>query len=264
MTLRQHGSCQDGLIHQAGTSAAVWNIGGVFIKVKAWRSEMQLEGDTIRFVNDLVPSLPTPTVLYSWVDAQWSRSFLILGPVIGRTLHQAWDTLSSCSRTELANTVARFCKALAISTSARLETVGGKGIVEPFLTAPPAIFEPSWKPQFLGPYSLEQLQPYLAETLATAAIAPFALYHADLGPRNILVNDDGNLIAIIDWESAAFYPIFWLGTKPLVSPGFLLPNGNRGAWANLLTKALEGQGFVSDIESYSTWKKMISEKTNSI
>jgi len=146
ITPRQCGNLQNGLFHHAGTSAAAWNIGGMFIKVEAWRPEMQLESDTIRFVNR-VSSLPTPNVIYSWVDTQWSRSFLILKTIKGRTLNQAWNTLSSDCRTQLANTVGRFCKALAISTSERLETADGKGIVEPFLTTRPANPEPLWKPQ---------------------------------------------------------------------------------------------------------------------
>ncbi|KAF9732310.1 hypothetical protein PMIN01_09168 [Paraphaeosphaeria minitans] len=50
-----------------GTSAAVWNIGGTFVKVKAWRDGMQLEVDTIQFVNR-ISSIPVPEIVFSWVD----------------------------------------------------------------------------------------------------------------------------------------------------------------------------------------------------
>ncbi|KAF1809755.1 hypothetical protein P152DRAFT_451707 [Eremomyces bilateralis CBS 781.70] len=235
-----------------------WLLGDAM--AKAWRTEMQLESDTIQFVNR-VSSLPTPKIVYSWIDTYWSRSFLILESVKGKTLAQAWDTLSSDRRTQLASTVARFCKALAAMTSGRLETADGTGIVEPFLIARPPDSEPSWKPQFLGPYSIELLQSYLADPSATKsrAIAPFLFYYVDLGPGNIIVDDDGDLVAILDWESAAFHPMFWLGTKPLLSAGFLLPNGDRKAWAILLTKALELEGFAPDMDRYLTWKRAIGK-----
>jgi hypothetical protein len=138
------GSLKHSLVHQAGTAAAVWNIGGVFVKVKAWRPEMQLETDTIQFVNKVSP-FPTPSTVYSWVNTKWSRSCLILKSVRGRTLNQAWNSMSSDCRTQLANTLARFCKTLAMSTSEKLETANGNGIVEPFLTAR--------APQSLGSHS---------------------------------------------------------------------------------------------------------------
>lgn len=48
----------------------------------------------------------------------------------------------------------------------------------------------------------------------------FHLYHPDLGPGNILVSSQSQkLSAIINWESAGFYPRFWISTKPSVSRG---------------------------------------------
>ncbi|KAF2815600.1 uncharacterized protein BDZ99DRAFT_457582 [Mytilinidion resinicola] len=257
---RTCGSSESGRIHHAGTSAAVWSLGGAFIKVKAWRHGMQLESDTIRYVNR-VSSVPTPEVVYSWVDTDWNRSFLVLKPLKGRTLLQAWETLSIDRRMELASTVARFCKTLALSTSKMLETANGKGIIEPFLTAQPPNSEPSWKPQFLGPYSTYQLQSYLSDPSVTGDTELFYFYHADLGPTNIIVTEDGSIVGIVDWESAAFYPMFWLGTKPLVSAGFFLHSGaERRAWAILLASSLEEEGFASDMVRYLAWKKAVNNR----
>ena len=181
-------------------------------------------------------------------------------------MSEAWTAVPSDRRAQLATKIAQFCKTLAVSTSQRLETADGKGVIEPFLTAQPPDCEPSWRPQFLGPYSIEQLQAYLSDSLATNATTPFVFFHADLGPGNIMVDDKGDLVAVLDWESAAFYPMFWLGTKPLVSAGFLLPegNGDRKEWAVLLTKALEREGFTSDLEKYLSWKSMIGNRSGSI
>ena len=40
----------------------------------------------------------------------------------------------------------------------------------------------------------------------------FPFFHADFGPINIMVVNDGIVIAIINWEAAAFYPRFWINT----------------------------------------------------
>lgn len=245
-----------GLYHQAGTSAAVWNIGGVFIKVKAWRHGMQSESDTIRFVNGLT-KIPTPTVIYSWVDFQDSRSFLILKKVEGVTLDQAWNTMLPERRTCIAQTVANYCKVLSSTTSKKLETSSGKGVVEPFLTSRPHDDEPSWKPQFLGPYTVEELSVHLGGVSPVGSASQFHYYHADLGPKNIIVDDRGEIVAVLDWESAAFYPPFWLGTKPMESPGFRLTNDDRDAWARSLTAALAGEGFAQDRKTFMLWRRRI-------
>lgn len=49
----------------------------------------------------------------------------------------------------------------------------------------------------------------------------FHFYHADLGPTNIMVSEDGDHVTgIIDWESAAYYPRFWAATKPVTAGAF--------------------------------------------
>ncbi|KAF2789425.1 hypothetical protein K505DRAFT_410352 [Melanomma pulvis-pyrius CBS 109.77] len=244
--------------HHAGTSAAVWSIGGTYIKVKAWRDDMQLESDTIRFVNRTC-SVATPKVIFSWVDADWNRSFLIMKALEGQTLDQAWESLSTDQRMQIAQSVAQSCRALALSTSETLMTADGNGVLEPFLRSTPRDSEPSWKPQLLGPFSLAQLQSYLSQAPVIKSQAElFYFYHADLGPSNIIVRKD-DLVGIIDWESAAFYPRFWLGTKPLISPGFSLRGGAKRAWAHLLVDALEREGFPSDMQKYQTWKQAVRQ-----
>lgn len=246
-------------VHHAGTSAAVWHIGGTFVKVKAWRKGMQLESSTIQFVNR-ESSVPTPEIVFSWVDPSWNRSMLVMKAIKGQTLAQAWGSLSTIQRRQIADTVAQFCTALASSTSNILMTVNGNGLLEPFLTPPPPASEPSWKPQILGPFSHDQLRTYLSGSPGFEGyIDSFKFYHADLGPSNIIVTEDGTIAGIIDWESAAFYPTFWLGTKPLVSAGFHLPGAEKQAWANLLATALEREGFSLDIETFQAWKKAIGK-----
>ncbi|KAF2635821.1 hypothetical protein P280DRAFT_461233 [Massarina eburnea CBS 473.64] len=245
--------------HHAGTSAAVWNIGGTFVKVKAWRRGMELESDTIRFVNS-ISSIPTPEIVFSWVDTDWDRSFLVLKALEGRTLDQVWESLSADRSMQIADTIAQFCRTLAFSTSKMLMTANGNGALEPFLTDLPQASEPSWKPRTLGPFSSSQLRSYLSKaTFLEGHIESFHFYHADLGPSNIIVTEDGSIVGIIDWESAAFYPKFWLGTKPLVSAGFFLRGAEKRAWAALLASALEREGFSPDMSKFQAWEKAVGK-----
>jgi Ser/Thr protein kinase RdoA (MazF antagonist) len=90
----------------------------------------------------------------------------------------------------------------------------------------------------------------------------FHLYHDDLGPTNIMVDRTENQVrisGIIDWETVAYFPRFFISTKTMVSPAFGLGDEDcdwdrRAAWARLLTKTLEAKGFEGDIAGYRAWK----------
>ena len=130
--------------------------------------------------------------------------------------------------------VAGVCLTLAATTSPRLKTVTGCGLNEPWLTDRAPQSHPSWRPRLLGPMpSSEALYAYMTKTSTKPSpqIDPlFHYYHADLGPTNILVSEDGTVAGIIDWESAAFFPRFfprnpWLPgastwNARLISPAF--------------------------------------------
>jgi hypothetical protein len=74
----------------------------------------------------------------------------------------------------------------------------------------------------------------------------FHFYHADLGPTNILLSDKG--VFILDWESAGYYPKFWIPLKPYRSGGFNLdaPDDSRYDWVDLLELELSDLGFQLD------------------
>jgi len=238
-----------GLVHKGGTSAAVWSIGpNAFCKVKAWREGLEAESDTIEFVRKNVPSIPLPEIIFSWVDHKWNRSFLILKRVSGQTLRDAWPRLSLAQRSEAASQVAKYCSALAGITSLTFESATHCGVLEPFLTVAAKPSHPSWIPRPLGPLLLTDFTTYLSRQLATRYpdIGCFYYYHADLGPGNIIVSESGNVEGIIDWESAGFYPRFWIASKPMLSPGFYLSPAegtNREAWRDLLRRMLQKEGF---------------------
>lgn len=246
--------------HKAGTSAAVWQLGGAFVKVKAWRDGMQLESNTIEFVKDRV-AVPTPTVIHSWIDHERNRTYLILKAEEGTTLDQAWAKMSPDHRTQVAGKVAEYCKVLSLLASEKLETANGCGVLEPFLTARPDNSEPSWIPQLLGPFTVKQLYEYLGGRDIVGQLSSFLFYHADLSPKNIMVDDNGHVLAILDWESAGYYPEFWIGTKPMKAAGFFLSTfkDDRTAWARSLTAAVEKEGFAADDQMFKLWKSGIGQ-----
>ncbi len=187
------------LVHEGGTSSAVWVIGShAFCKVKAWNPEMESEGNTIDFVKRVAPQMSTPEVIYTW--AEQDRSFLILSRVKGSTLRDAWTSLSPVQRRSALTTVADYCDCLAQHRSQTLTSVTGKPVLEPFLS--------SLESGLLGALTEKECLEYFSSPSAGSPPLEggFRFYHPDLGPGNVIMSD-GVVAGVIDWEAASYYPV---------------------------------------------------------
>lgn len=253
-------------IHVGGTSAAVWCIGeNAFCKVHAWCEGLEPEVNTIQSVKRMAPKVPVPEVIYSWIDHDLKRTFLITKRVRGRTLEQAWPQLSSAHRTQIAHDIAQICVTLAANTSSRFETVNGCGVYEARLMENAHPSHPTWLPRILGPFSREAFQAHMAKI--SPEIPPdsgnvFHFNHADLGPTNIIISEDSYTVAgVIDWESAAYYPRFWVATKPMYAGAFWLEcetDGRKKLWGQLLGQALDARGYKQDVTAFRRWRQFVT------
>lgn len=254
-------------MHECGTGGSVWRIGNEAIcKVKSWREDRQVEADTIAFVRANFPQIPLPEVLYSWIDKAINRAYLILRRVHSRTLNSAWPELSVGQRLNIASEVAQYCSVLGQKTSLKYETISGHGVLEHSLMGKLPASHPSWLPPLVGPFSGSEMKAYMAR-ISSAPIPEFVesflFYHPDLGPTNILISDDGEKVAaIIDWEAAAYFPSFWVATRPATNWAFQLSEPNsedeKNQWSNLFVKAIEEKGFKCLQAAYTTWKSAVN------
>lgn len=252
----------DDFVYQAGTSSAVWAIGSnVICKVKTWCDGMELESETLAFLTAKFPHIPIPEVVHSWLDRKLNRTFLLLKRINARALDDAWPSLSSEQKHHIATTVAQYLRDLATLQSSSFQSATERGILEPFLNVYAEDSYPSWKPRLLGPFSLPIFKRYLqriSRLPAPLAGDTFHFYHADLGPTNILVSEDGQVKAVLDWESAGFYPRFWISLKPYISAGFYLaPTAtDRYEWVDILEEKLSAIGFELNAK-HVEWNKCV-------
>jgi hypothetical protein len=86
-------------------------------------------------------------------------------------------------------------------------------------------------------------------------------YHCDLGPTNILIADNGDIVvAIIDWEAAAYFPSFWVATRPATNWAYRLGEPTidpqeQNEWGSLFSKALVAKGFSCQDITFTKWNK---------
>jgi hypothetical protein len=233
------------LVHEAGDASAVWSIGNnAFCKVRYIESGVTTESATLNFVQDQQPSFETPKVLHHAFGTD--RSYLFLQRVPGRTLDTAWPSLNAYWRRHYVKTVAAICKEMAEWKSPQFGGVDWKGIPERYLLKPSA-------PEDFSPANLQ------AECEAMGMdCSRFVFSHADLGPTNIIVEDEpkSGKIGVIDFEIAGFFPRSWIRTKFRISSGMDLSRSASDEphwWRAEVQRALGADGFDDAVEAWEEW-----------
>ena len=257
------GDLEAGRFYTGENSRAAYKLSdNVICKVSSWREGKQLESETVKFVKQKVPSVPVPEVIYEWIDRAWQRTFYLMKRVPGENLSDAWPRLSQAEVGNIARELVEHIHALSKLTSPWLETANGCGVTEAILLGEPDSSDgdtsPSWKPYLHPRYSPQTLTSHLAthyhgET-PPASDDRFCFYHDDLVTRNLFVSiptaegEMTHLTAIIDWETAGYYPRWWIDLKPRVSPAFheTAPNVTDASWSLALGHALAKAGFSHD------------------
>ncbi|CAG8948057.1 unnamed protein product [Penicillium salamii] len=232
------------LIYNIGDSSAVWSVGNsAFCKVKLRVLGATSEAATLAFIHGEQPDFEIPKVLHH--AEHNARSYLFLSRVRGRTLENAWSTLSEKWRHHYMNAVVNICKFLEKREGNILCGVDGKNVFEPFLIKYGA------KEDF-SPHNLQQ-----GCELMGMDCSKFVFYHADLAPGNIMVEDipETGSVGIIDWEVAGFFPRGWIRTKFRVSSGLDLPDSvtDPVEWRSGVQKLLEAHGFEDYSSQFISW-----------
>ncbi|CAG9986377.1 unnamed protein product [Clonostachys byssicola] len=246
---KRKGNTEANRVGVPGVSSAVWCIGDRIFKAHAWCGGMELESANIRFVKAKVPSLPVPDIIYEEIDPGFNRSFLVTTRITGRTLEERWPNLGPHKRELLASDVASYINRLAKNTSSSFKTISGCGVFEPRLLPKPNEEHRPWLPRLLGPFKGEcDMRNYMmtiSNEFPPEIGHEFRFYHAELGPKNIILANNDAVAGIINWEFAAYYPSLWLITKPLLGSFDLEsdPNDPRG-WANLLRDKLQVSNYT--------------------
>jgi len=257
------GDSSTGRVYDAGSGCGVWFIGNeAVVKVKSWTPGQQSEASTIKYVRENAPSVPLPEVIRYWEDEAANRSFLLMRRVKGRTLAEAWPDLSEKQQVKIAEEVASHITTLTTFTRSRYESVDGCGLLQNWFMGhiPPST--PSWRHDTLGPFSIPELRTYMT-SISTATPPqlndPLVLFHPDLNAVNIVVRDNDEGITILDWESAGFFPSYWIATK---CRNFCIENERLSkeeqmGWRDTLKNALALRGFNDCEEEFVTWEKAL-------
>ncbi|KAI9680870.1 MAG: hypothetical protein M1817_004310 [Caeruleum heppii] len=202
------------LFYGAGTRGA-WEIGSDYILKERPDGPPRNEPSSIAFLK-AHSTIPLPTIAKHWVDHR-GRAFTLIERVPGQTLEAAWPTLSTEKRARIARETGEYLNQLRRFQRPCFESVDGGPVHHGLLfggdpSTPHGPFSTDddfWKDLAVRVEKLpEKAKARMRERLPAGA--PYTLTHGDLTSCNIIVDADaGHLAAIIDWEHAGYFPVWW-------------------------------------------------------
>ncbi|KAH9901568.1 kinase-like protein [Cubamyces lactineus] len=213
------------------------------------------EGQAMRFIDSLI-SAPIPVVIDNFkLDG---ITWLVMSRIPGYNLAACYPDMPPEIEDKLSKQLARILapiRAISPPTSAVCGFDQGPIRCERLaMGAPP-----------LGPFeSVEAFHQFLLDRAGTLNIPEqeadeaqavikrahsrshrICLTHNDLGPHNVIIDEEWNITGIIDWESCAWMPEYWEATK-----GTYLPQYRKGRWYRIMMAAFPSYRDEFEAEKY--------------
>ncbi|KKK20288.1 hypothetical protein P175DRAFT_0505156 [Aspergillus ochraceoroseus IBT 24754] len=195
------------------STRGVWSIGSdVILKDRPDEGpKAKVEVKTLNYLATHT-EIPVPKVLRDWVDRD-GRYFVLNERIGGQTLEETWASLSEAQRIEIADQVVGVRKQLRSVTSSSIQCVDQSPCYPGLLffdLEPRGPFHSDQELWDALAVNLSHLPQQVLQNLRRRLpkCEPYVLTHCDLNLGNIMIQD-GKVVSILDWEYAAFFPIWY-------------------------------------------------------
>ncbi|KAJ6024297.1 hypothetical protein N7540_005094 [Penicillium herquei] len=192
-----------------------WSIGSDVILKDRPDEGPKTEVTTLKFLTNY-PKIPVPKVLRDWVDSD-GRYFVLTERMKGQTLEKVWSSLSETQKISITDEVIAIRRNLRSITSDAIQGVDRNAANIGLLFFDSGPHGPFHSDTELWDALSISLQSSVKELLPKEVLdnmkkrmpqcEPYVLTHCDLNLGNIIVQD-GKLVGILDWEYAAFLPVW--------------------------------------------------------
>jgi aminoglycoside phosphotransferase (APT) family kinase protein len=168
-------------------------------------------------------SIPVPRILDERFDSKKGSSYLVMEVADGYALEDAWTHLGSEKKQKVKNQLACYIEQLRelprhlvreppmmtdrffwprcqVSDSRFRAAESDREFIDKLvgtLERTTCVYEDLWPDQVFD----------MLRSLPTGNGLVFT--HGNLDPTNILIDEDANIVSILDWSQAGFYPVYW-------------------------------------------------------
>ncbi|OAX77473.1 hypothetical protein ACJ72_08229 [Emergomyces africanus] len=182
------------------------------------------QAETMQFVRKNT-SLPVPEVYDAYVDESSNRGIIVMEYVEGNILRDVWDDLTGEQQSSIANQLKAYIRELQSLKGIFIGPVDGSPCYDPTFCVGEESFGPfatetEFNEGLIKAMKLTRHNSWVDHISKFVRALPthnVVFTHGDISPRNIIVRGD-QVVAILDWEMAGFYPEYWEYIKILFYP----------------------------------------------
>ncbi|KAJ4497911.1 hypothetical protein C8R41DRAFT_713453, partial [Lentinula lateritia] len=140
--------------------------------------------------------------------------YLFMTRIHGHDLHQQWLTLSHSQKSKVISQLRSYMinmRSVKPPGKIKIGSFSGGPVdccrLLEFDEVGPFVDEDHLNRHLRGPLEGPSISPAV---LSSQQIQhELCATHNDLFPRNIMVDDQLNIVAIVDWKSAGWFPVYW-------------------------------------------------------
>ncbi|KAI0188414.1 kinase-like protein [Astrocystis sublimbata] len=195
--------------------------------VKSGHSTRLSEAEVMKFVRNNT-SIPVPEVYNAYKDAESGRTRIVMEFVEGVPLTEAWDTYSDPEKDSVIAQLRSYMDELRQLKGNFIGGLDGSRCEDLFFEGLEGYRGPFEDEEAFTAGLVEAMKQARHELYADVEIVcdmflevmkghEIVFTHNDFAPRNILVQGS-NVVAILDWEFAGFYPDYWEYCKAMRHP----------------------------------------------
>ncbi|OJJ69333.1 hypothetical protein ASPBRDRAFT_76852 [Aspergillus brasiliensis CBS 101740] len=223
-------------------SNTIFNWGGV--KIAKISSEMVVkfgahvtltEAKNMIFVEQHTKTVPVPKIFAYYTHGPFNRNiddygslydtYIFMSFVGSQTLNKAWGTYDSTTKARIAVQLKEYINELLQIGNGNGNYIGSVGpgpvtdpILENYFNKGPFNSEDDFNRTLVEAYQAQAPKRHIKSFL-TGMLSErehrIVFTHGDLRHANIMVNDNGKVTGIVDWEFSGWYPEYWEFAKAL-------------------------------------------------
>ncbi|KAI6046408.1 kinase-like domain-containing protein [Pisolithus marmoratus] len=169
---------------------------GIPLVMKVTHRTVSTEADALRYLNKVAPRLPIPKLLGSFELN--GKVYTIMTKLPGRRLLDTWPQISAkqCTDIIVKEVTAILYQLWDISQPVEIK---GKSLGGPYSSTLECY-------DSMSDTRMSNFSPGISTALMRD---PIVWVHTDLRMQNVLVDDEGHVTGIVDWEDSGWLPRHW-------------------------------------------------------
>lgn len=167
-------------------------------------------------------NIPIPKVFDYGKDEQ-NNNYILMEYIEGDILENVLETLNKDDKNNIINQLKRYINEMRKKINLNICSINNNPCYE--LSISNELFGPFKEIEEFNNYRInkliiddEDIKKYINSNKNIKT--NFILTHNDLGPYNIIVKDN-NIVAILDWEMAGYYPEYWEYNRTYFHCGYI-------------------------------------------